>query len=380
MNKLLRRLAVAAAVLAALYVTAWWFLGRGESMPDRTAAPLFPGSAIEVVADLALPPGNIAVSDTGRVFFSFHPEGAPLVKVAEIVDGKPSPFPSEEWQRPAPGIPYFQTPLAVRIDRQNRLWVLDPASYATGTPRILAFALDSRDLVYQYDFPNEVAGFGSMLNDFQVDPAGERIYIAEASPFLHTPAIVVLDVAAKKSRRVLDGDRSLMPERYLIRAGGREMVMLGVYALRIGVDTIALDRTGEWLYFGPVNGDRLYRARADDLVDESLAPETLASRVEDYSEKTLSDGGSTDADGNVYLTDMEHDAILRVTPRRELQTLVKDRRLRWPDGLSFGPDGWLYVTCSALHQVILKSESDVRAAAPYQIYRFKPGSLGVPGH
>jgi hypothetical protein len=56
----------------------------------------------------------------------------------------------------------------------------------------------------------------------------------------------------------------------------------------------------------------------------------------------------------------------------ELRTLVKDERLRWPDGLSFGPDGYLYVTCSALHQVILQGAAEVAAHAPYQIWRFKP--------
>jgi len=38
------------------------------------------------------------------------------------------------------------------------------------------------------------------------------------------------------------------------------------------------------------------------------------------------------------------------------------------------------VTCSALHQVILKSADEIRAHAPYQIYRFKPGTTGIPGH
>jgi len=63
-----------------------------------------------------------------------------------------------------------------------------------------------------------------------------------------------------------------------------------------------------------------------------------------------------------------------------LRTLVRDERLRWPDGLSFGPDGWLYVTCSALDEVILRSAEEIHASAPYQIFRFRPGANGVPGH
>src|SRR5207245_2291820 len=92
-----------------------------------------------------------------------------------------------------------------------------------------------------------------------------------------------------------------------------------------------------------------------------------------------SDGPSMDVEDNVYLTDPEHGAILALGPDRSLRTLVKDPRLRWPDGLSFGPDGWLYVTCSALQHVLFVRTAHMRAHAPYQIFRFKPGPAGVPG-
>src|SRR4029453_12486552 len=104
----------------------------------------------------------------------------------------------------AAGTPHFQSPLSMRIDRQNRLWVLDPADYGRGQPRIVAFDVASRALVHQYDFPSDVAGFLSMLNDFQVSPDGTRVYIAESSPIAQTPALIVYDVAQQKSRRVLD--------------------------------------------------------------------------------------------------------------------------------------------------------------------------------
>lgn len=372
-----RRLPISVCLLALCAVACF---GGGARLEDRTTAPVLPAEALEEVAALDLPPGNLAVSADGRVFFTFHPEGGPETKLAEWVEGRAVPWPSAEWQAERDSAPYFQTPLAIRIDAQARLWVLDFASYAIGTPRLLAFDVASGELVHQHEFPSDVAGFGSMLNDFQVDPAGRRIYIAESSPFLRSPAIIVYDVEAKQSRRVLDDHPSVLPEDYVIQAPGRDMVILGFYTLRIGVDSIALDRKGEWLYYGAVNSDRLYRVRAEDLSDESLADPELAKRVEDFAAKTLSDGLSTDELGNVYLTDMEHSAIVQVTPGRTLRTLAKDPRLRWPDGLSFGPDGWLYVTCSDLQDVIFKSAAHVRASAPFHIYRFKPGASAPAGH
>lgn len=102
--------------------------------------------------------------------------------------------------------------------------------------------------------------------------------------------------------------------------------------------------------------------------------------MEDFGPKTLSDGLTMDVEDNIYISDMEHSAILTLGPDRKLKTLLKDTRLRWPDGFSFGPDGWLYITCSSLHHVLFKSATRMRANAPYQIFRFKPGPSGFPGH
>jgi sugar lactone lactonase YvrE len=151
-------------------------------------------------------------------------------------------------------------------------------------------------------------------------------------------------------------------------------------ALRIGVDSIALDRSGEWLYYGSVTGDTMYRIRTRDLDDASLSAEALAGKVEAFAPKTLSDGLTTDEAGNVYLSDMEHSAILTLGPEKKLTTLFKDPKLRWPDGFSFGPDGWLYVTCSSLQHVLFLPPESVREHAPYQIFRFKPGPQATPGH
>jgi hypothetical protein len=77
---------------------------------------------------------------------------------------------------------------------------------------------------------------------------------------------------------------------------------------------------------------------------------------------------------------MEHSAVLRLGVDGQLETLLRDDRLRWPDGFSFGPDDWLYVTCSSLQHVLFTSTAHMRAHAPYQIFRFKPGARGIPGH
>jgi hypothetical protein len=372
MKKLLALLVLAGVGLAIwLKVT---YGGPVVPFPDRSTAPILPASAVEKVAELSEAPGNIAVSSSGRVFFNYHPEARPEMKVAEWVDGKAVPFPDASFD-------LFETPFSLRIDRQGRLWTLDTGFHGLRHPRLLAFGLGSRKLLHRWDIPGDVAGFGSYVQDFQVSPDGKHLFLADIGILSRRPGLIVYDVERNVGRRVLERDPSVKDRPFLIDAKGTKMIFLGgLYAMHPAVDSIGIDVAGEWLYYGPMSGERLYRVRTADLVDERLAASQLSSRVEDYGPKPQSDGISLDTAGNVYLCDVEHGALSILKPDRTLSTLVRDPRWRWPDGLSFGAADWLYVTDSALQDVLFKSRKEMRAQAPYFIWRLRTGTAGTPGH
>ncbi|MFT4571371.1 MAG: sugar lactone lactonase YvrE [Hyphomicrobiaceae bacterium] len=380
MRILLRIVLIVAALLILLTGLLYLRQGGGSELPNRSTPAALSFDIVETVVDLDYPPGNIAVAADGRVFFTLHPDGNPPQKVMLLGPNGPQPWPNATWQHPSATVPSFQSILSLRIDQQNRLWILDFAEFGRGQPRLLAFDIDSAELVERYDFSPEVAGLGSMLNDLQVSPDGLTVYIAETSPLLQTPALIVYNTVERTARRLLEGHVSVASEELVIRTPLRAMRILGLIDLRIGVDSIALDRSGEWLYFGAVTAGTMWRIRTSDLRDEHLSESELAGRVEAFAEKTLSDGLTSDSDGNIYLSDMEHRAVHQLTPNGEIRTLLQDSRLRWPDGFSFGPDGWLYVTCSALDSVLFVSQATMEAARPFQIYRFRPGPIGVAGH
>ncbi len=355
--------------------------GGGAPFPDRSGPPLLPAERLQLVAELDWPPGNIAVSADSRIIFSLHPEARPPQQVVEWREGRLQPYPSAAFQADGTHPSRFHEVLSVRIDRQQRLWALDNGTHGLRPGRLLAFALDDGDrLVHEYSFPRTLAGLGSHLNDFQVSPDGATIYIADASFFAQTPALLVYDLDKGQARRVLEAHESVDAEHYLPVVQGRPMEALGLVAIRPGVDSIALDERGEWLYFAPVTNNHMYRVRTRDLRDETLSPEALRTRIERYALKTMSDGLAMDADDRIYISDLEHSAIVALDPDRRLTTLLRDDRLRWPDGFSFGPEGALYITCSALHQVIGRPPSSIREHAPYQIYKLGLGVAATPGH
>ena len=361
--------------LCFLFVVVLWIrYGGGDSYPNLTATPAIAERDIEEVLSYPEPIGNVAVSASGRVFFTVHPESRPQGnKLMQFIDGASVPFPNVESQHRL-----FDTILGVVIDRQNRLWTIDHGNHGVRTARLLGFDLESGDLIHDQSFDKDIAPAGSYLQDLQVSADGRSIIIADASFWRKSPALIVYDIGTATARRVLEKHASVSPENYVIQNHGKAMTFGGgIVALKGGVDGIALG--DEWLYYAAINRSGLYRIRLAELLDNSAPDSQLAARIERYSDKPISDGLSIDVLGNVYVTDIEHGAVLRVTAEQELETLVRTRQIRWADALSFGPDGWLYVADSALFDVVLQPRDHIKAQGPYKIFRFQTGVEGTPG-
>ncbi len=355
--------------------------GTGKAFPSVATAPELPSDALEIVATLPEPPGNLAVSRDNRVFFTYHAESHPEIKVMELVNGKPVPYPNAEFQKPRPNdAPFFDHIFNIRIDRQHRLWTLDHGFHGVKKPRLMAFDLATNQLVHDVVLPSDIAGIGSYIQDMQIDSTGEHIYIADIGVVAKKPAIIVYNTKTHSARRVLERHPSVTEEPYEINAQGRKMYPLGgLFWMHPALDPIALDKREEWLYFGPMAGDKLFRARTTDLTNTTLSADELAKRVELYAKKSQCDGLTMDAADNIYITSIEDGAINVIGNDRKQRTLVKHPKMRWPDGLSFGGDGYVYVADSDIPDVMMKSKAHIQASAPFYLFRFKALANGVAG-
>lgn len=379
MKILTRGFALVALLLAALLLSLKLRYGGGVSFPDRSTAPQLSNSAVSIVAELPWPPGNLSVDSSERIFFSFHPEAHPPVNLALWEHDGWKAFPSAEWQPGGSHPQALHEVLGVRLDRENRrLWALDNGKHGLHPPRILAFDADTGQLQHIHTFPREIAKLGSHYNDFQISPDGQTLYIADASFFGQSPALLVYEHAENRSRRVLFQHPSVDAERYLPQVAGRKMEILGLVSLRPGVDSIALSRDGNWLYFAPVTNNYLWRVRTALLRDNSQKPHSLRRQTQRFALKSMSDGIIAGPSGPIYLTDPEHFAIHQIDTQGTLETLVRNKELlRWPDGLSIGPANQnaddrqqaLYITASGLHEHLGRAPSSVTRGAPWHILK-----------
>ena len=374
MKKVLLFLAI---LLFGLSTALWIRHGGGAPYPNLLKPPQFSADVLEEVLAYAEPIGNVAVSSSGRIFFTVHPESRPRGnKLLEYVNGASVPFPSLQKQAEL-----FDTPLGLVIDKYDRLWVIDHGNHGLRSPHIVAIDLVIGDVIRNQVLDESIAPAGSILQDLQVSADGQTVFIADPSVWRKTPGIIVYDVQTRSSRRVLDSHVSVSAQNYLIRNSLQDMSFAGgVVTLKAGVDGIALDAENEWLYYAAINHSDLFRVRVRDLMDPTLPGRELEAKVERFSRKPLSDGLSTDLEGNVYITDVERSSVFVVGQDRQLVTLIRSPRIRWADSLSFGPDGWLYLADSAIPEQVLKTKEYIQSRGPYFIFRFKPGAPGVPGH
>ena len=376
MKWILRILGLLVVLAVVLVGTVYTLFGGGHPYADLSGPPRLPEGTIEAVVKSPRPLGNAAVSATGRIFYTIHPESNPdYPKMYEWVDGKPVAYPPESQQ---PKL--FTSPLGLKIDSKNRLWIIDPANHGLGQPKLIAIDLASNAVVEEFNFPRDVAPLGSFLQDLQISTDGRWVYIADVGFWAKRPAIVVYDSVNRVARRVLNRDPSTYPQNILIRNQIKDMSFFGgLLEMKTGVDGVALSRDDQWLYYAAMNHDTLFRIPAAALQDDKLTPAALAAKIEPVGKKPLNDGLSIDDHNNVFITDIEHQAVLEMSADGKLSTVVKDKRIRWADGLTFGPDGWLYLSDSAIPQLVLQSAEHHKAEAPYYVWRFKPGTSGAAG-
>jgi len=321
---------------------------------------------------------GVAVSKTGRMFINYPRwQGPHEFDVVEVhSNGIAQPFPDKDWntwQKNESGSNKWVCVQAVYVDDQDNLWVVDPAapemeSVQGNGSKLVKIDLKKNLVSRIYNF-SELAGKNSYINDVRVDTVSNIAYLTESKE----GGIVVLDTESGNARMVLRKAPSVQSDpNHQFMVGGAELQRNGK-PMKVNSDGIALSPDRQWLYFKPLSDLKLYRIRTADLRNALATGADVTDKVQDLGANfTTSDGMIFDPKGNLYLSDMEHDAIVQVTPALKLQVIAHDpKRLLWPDTFAWSPDGWLYVTCSQIQNMPWSHNGRSTRNAPYQIFKLK---------
>ncbi len=350
--------------------------------PASTTPPA--GASLNLLEVASFPknqPTGVAVSRQGRIFVNFprwwdaHGDS-----VAEVhPDGSLHPYPDQTWNRWDPSLPageHFVCVQSVYVDQNDFLWILDPASpkfagVVPGGPKLVKVNLAQNSVIRVIRFDETVAPKKSYLNDMRVDVARHYAYLTDSG----LGALLVVNLKTGKIRRVLDHHPSTKAEPHLtLTIGGTKWLNAQGQTPQIHADGIALDYEGRYLYYHALTGKTLYRINTKLLREEGISPAVLGSKLENLGDTGAVDGMAMDHNKNVYLSVLEENAIKRYRPDGNIETLIKDDRILWPDSFALGADGYLYFTTSQIHLMPRFNQGVDRRTSPYRIFKINIGA------
>ncbi|WP_096087875.1 L-dopachrome tautomerase-related protein [Agaribacterium haliotis] len=318
------------------------------------------------------PPANIAVSRSGRIFMSTHQAYGAEQKLLELLpDGGSRAYPDTQFSPPINAV------LGVIVDEQDILWFLDTSWGEDGLGRVIGWDTKNEQLYKVFYVARPLVHKAYILNDMAVDRKNNMIYITETASDT-TSALLVVDIDTGLIRRVLEGSKSTVAEDKKMLIDGQLVKMQGQEA-RVGVNPITIDVKNEWVYFAPMSAESIYRAKSADLANPKLSAKQLEKRVERYAAKPISDGITIDQAGNIYVSDLEKNAIGMIDAQRQYRVLFQDDNLlSWVEGFANAGKQGIYATSNKLH---LSPAFNNAEPGPDTFYllRFEPAAFAAFG-
>lgn len=337
---------------------------------------------IEEVFELPLAPACMTVSPRGTYLFGVSPDEKPQNRAVEVSKvGESKPFPTLSISQAVKEEPVVLDAVRGMVtDSYGIVWMLDNGRRSEIPVKLVSWDYGHKKLHRVVYIVAPAVLPSSAPVDIAMDPEFPFVYLADPAGG-DDAALIVVDLTTGISRRVLQGHPSVQPDASLTlsidgvrieskRLDGSAADPIG------GVTPLALDKKGEWLYFGPLRSTYLYRVKTEYLRNASLSAEKLAGLVEQYAAKPICAGITLDSKGNVYVSDLATKAIgMIASGSKQYKVLATDPRLLWPDALCFGPDGRLcFITNTRRAQTTSARRAPVTPAANHLFKLQTPGT------
>jgi sugar lactone lactonase YvrE len=324
---------------------------------------------------------GVTATGDGRIFVNFPRWTEDTeVSVAEVLPGgKLKPYPDEAWNAwrnakaaQMPVEKHFVCVQSVVADGRGSLWVLDPAAPGNervlpGGAKLVRIDLAADKVTKVIPFAADIALQGSYLNDIRFSSDGKTGFITDSGS---RGAIIVVDLDSGDAFRALDSHPSTQPEKDVVvqvdgkplrRPDGRQPVFAS--------DGIAISRDGKNLLWQALTGRTLYSIPTEFLKKDT-PPDKAAGAVTKVATTVVADGLWVNADDAILITSPTDNSV-KMLKDGELDSVIQDAQLRWPDTLSEGPDGTIYVTASRIQDSVWFNPK-APIALPTDLFAFHP--------
>lgn len=345
---------------------------------------------IQVALTLDTPCNGVSTTEDGRLFVLYArvdgTQAQGLPEVVEWVNGTGVPYPDARWNSYAgPDSDSDPATTLVRVNSQRvgpdgKLWLVDTGSPGFGSPVILP---EGPKLVVVDTSTNEVARVypmgnvtlsESLLDDIRFDATGTRAYLTDAGA---GGALIVLDLESGRGVRLLEGDLSVgaftptSGEGKFLRSTSGQLSY--IYA-----DQLEVSPDGKWFYYQPASGGM---SRIETRVlDEAYSNSSMASLgvlsgyVEPYALTPSTGGTAVDAEGNIYVSDTDRQAIEKIYPNGTRTTMVQDERLLWVDAMWVDNQNRLWLPSAQLNRgAPFQTDGKSQVVKPLHVYTIDIG-------
>lgn len=331
-----------------------------EERPDLIPVAEFIGTQVT----------GVTVTNEGRLFANFPRwrKDVPFSVIEIKPDGIHMPYPNEDWNTWS-GKAEKNNFISVQsvIAHGDSLYVLDTGrpemKEMQGRPKLYVFDLKTDKLKRTYEFNDTVAPPQSYLNDLRVDERLNKVFITDSG----VGGIVVLDMKTGEAKRVLDKHPSTQAENVTLTIDEKLFLTPDGEKPKIHSDGIALSPIDHKVYYHSLTGYQLYRIPAEDLGKAGKDQTQLVKKIEKLGVTPAPDGMIFDKKGNLYMADLERNAVAYRTPGGEMKILIQDERIKWPDSFTIDSENNLIFTDSHLQEARIGQPVDNMTFRIYKV-------------
>ena len=361
-------------------------VAAAQQQPISLGAPqgtTGPGAKSLTVA-LELPnaqTNGVAIAPDGRMFLVIAKQkGQSVPQIAEYgkgADGKPQlkPYPDASWNGWKKGDDASQAFVhanSIRFGPDGTLWVVDFGSEELGASLVkhgakLVGINTGTGKVVETLYLDDLTHPESAPDDVRFN--GNHAYITDAG----WPGIIVVHLPDGHAYRTLTGNTDTVRALVPLHGEGHPLQDKHGKPVYFHADQLEVSPDGKLLYYQPNSGPMAV-IETKYLDDETLPDAERAKHARPFANTGTAGGTAIDKAGNIYVSDCDHSAVLKLTPAGKASLLVQDPRLVWVDALWITPDGKLWMPAAQMDRTPSFNDGRMETKYPMQVFTVEIGS------